>query len=82
MAFVYILQSKSSGRYYIGSTNDLVRRLSEHSRNHSPSTRARGPWTLVYQEAFPTLLEARHREREIKKWKSARSVREMIETKG
>jgi len=29
MAFVYILQSQTSGRYYVGSTSDLDRRLPE-----------------------------------------------------
>ncbi|MBI3669252.1 MAG: GIY-YIG nuclease family protein [Acidobacteria bacterium] len=42
MASVYILQSHSSGRYYVGSTNDLSRRLSEQDRAHSQATRGRG----------------------------------------
>jgi len=79
MAFVYILQSQTSGRYYVGSTSDLDRRLSEHHRNHTPSTRGRGPWTLVHQETFPTLPEARRRELEIKKWKSAKLIRELVD---
>ena len=81
MAFVYILQSQSSGRNYIGSTNDLDRRLSEHHRNHTPSTRGRGPWILVHQETFPTLPDARRREFEIKRWKSAKLVRELIDSR-
>jgi hypothetical protein len=52
--------------------DDLDRRLSEHARNHTPSTRRRGPWTLVHKEEFASLLEARRRELEIKRWKSAR----------
>jgi putative endonuclease len=79
MAFLYILQSQCSGRYYIGSTSDLDRRLSEHQRDHTPSTRGRGPWRLVHQESFRTLLEARRRELAIKRWKSARLIRELID---
>jgi putative endonuclease len=74
MAFVYILQSETTGRFYIGSTDDLERRLSEHIRGHSPATRGRGPWKLVYTEKFETLLEARRRELEIKRWKSAKMI--------
>jgi len=59
MAYVYILQSRSSSRDYVGSTSDLERRLAEHHRAHSLATRGRGPWVLVYQEEFPTLREAR-----------------------
>jgi putative endonuclease len=75
---VYILQSETSGRFYVGSTDELERRLSEHKRGHTPSTRGRGPWKLVHTEKFPTLLEARKRELEIKRWKSARMIKELV----
>ena len=78
MAFLYILQSQSTQRFYIGSTNDLARRLSEHERGHSLATRGRGPWKLVYQEEFPQLQYARRRELEIKRWKSSKLVRALI----
>jgi len=78
MAFLYILQSETTGRFYIGSTDDLERRLSEHLRGHSRATRGRGPWKLVYSEEFQSLLEARRRELEIKRWKSARMIQALI----
>jgi putative endonuclease len=58
MAFVYILQSEMTGRFYIGSTEDLEIRLSEHLRGHSPATRGRRPWKLVHTEQFASLLTA------------------------
>jgi putative endonuclease len=79
MAWLYILQSHSTGRYYVGSTNDLDRRLSEHNRAHSLATRGRGPWILVHRETFPTLIDARWRELEIKKWKSSKAIGSLIE---
>jgi len=78
MPYLYILQSQSSGKYYIGCTNNLARRLSEHQADHTPSTRNRGPWRLVYQEQYETVAEARQRERELKNWKSHRSVQELV----
>ena len=80
-AALYILQSESTGRFYVGSTNDLARRLDEHQRGHSLATRARGPWKLVYQESFESLPEARRRELEIKRWKSAKLVASLISTR-
>ena len=80
MAFVYILQSESSDRFFIGLTDDLDRRLSEHQRGQTPSTRGRGPWKLVYTEKFPRLLEARRWELEIKRWKSATMIRGLIQS--
>ena len=59
MGIVYILQSESTGLYYVGSTNDLPRRLAEHHRAHSLATRGRAPWRLMFQEEYKTLGEAR-----------------------
>jgi putative endonuclease len=78
MAFVYILQSESTGRFYVGSTDDLEKRISEHRRGKDLATRGRGPWKLVYQEQFEILADARRREYEIKQWKSAKLIRVLI----
>ncbi len=78
MATFYILQSSSTGKFYIGSALELARRLSEHERGHSPYTRGRGPWKLVYREDYATLAEARRRERELKSRKSRRAIAELI----
>ena len=77
--FVYILQSDSSGAFYVGSTSDLPRRLGEHQRSQSPYTRGRGPWKLVHEEVFATTAEARRRERQIKSWKSHRTIQEVMD---
>jgi predicted GIY-YIG superfamily endonuclease len=76
---LYILQSETTGEFYIGSTTGLPRRLSEHNRRHSPYTGSRGPWQLVYHEEFDSLPDARNRERLIKTWKSHASIRQLME---
>jgi putative endonuclease len=81
MAVAYILQSQSSQRFYIGSGADALVRLAEHQRGQTPSTRGRGPWVLVYREEFATIAEARRRERQLKSWKSHRSIQELIDGK-
>jgi hypothetical protein len=50
--FLYILQSESTGRYYIGQTQDVIERLAYHNANYSKSFKNRGPWKLVYSETF------------------------------
>jgi putative endonuclease len=82
MGILYILQSETTGRFYIGSTQDLDRRLSEHLRGHTPSTRGRGPWNLIYTESFESLLEARRRELQIKRWKSSKMIAALVATPG
>jgi len=70
--FIYILASKRNGTLYIGVTNDLVRRLSEHKAKLVPGfTRKYEVNQLVYFEVFESLLEARAREHSLKRWRLA-----------
>ena len=80
-ATVYILQSETTHRFYIGCTEDVGARLSEHNRGQTVSTRGRGPWSIVYQEEFESLSQARRRERQLKAWKSHRCIEELIESR-
>jgi len=76
---LYILQSESSGRFYVGHTNDLERRLEEHQSGQTTSTRNRGPWKVVHCERFETKLPAAYRECQIKSWKSRVGIQALIE---
>src|SRR4051812_17506266 len=62
MFHVYILLSKKDQKRYIGSTNDLGRRLLQHERGLVPSTKNRRPLELIYKEEFESEHEARLRE--------------------
>ena len=66
MHFVYILKSLTSGKSYIGSSDNLLRRFSEHSSNQEKATRNRGPWEMIHWEMFETLAAARRREQFLK----------------
>ena len=68
--YTYVLRSKSSGRFYVGHTENLTKRIFEHNNERTPSIRNRGPWELFHSELFPTRSEAARREREIKRMKS------------
>jgi len=53
MAFyTYILRSQTTGRFYVGHTESLSKRIAEHN-NRTVSIRNRGPWELVYRDRFP-----------------------------
>ncbi len=67
--FVYILQSRKSGQYYIGSTMDTQKRLHEHNSGTTISTRNKGPWTIVFQQQYPSIPQARKIEQLLKKMK-------------
>ena len=52
MYTLYILHSKTVDRYYVGFTNDIARRLTEHNRIKGKFTDVGIPWVLVYSECF------------------------------
>ncbi len=66
MNYVYVLKSTIDNELYIGSTNDLKRRLREHNTGKSFSTSWRGPFELIYYEAYKNLKDAREREKALK----------------
>jgi putative endonuclease len=78
--WVYILYSNKLDRYYVGSTDDLARRLSEHERGKTAYSHQGMPWTLMYEETFPSRIEAYRRELEIKGWKSRKRVELLVRT--
>ena len=79
MAWVYMLRG-SSGRYYIGSTTELQRRLEQHRCGHTYSTRRLGQ-TLELATALEvaSLAEARKVEREMKRKKNPRLASFLLE---
>jgi putative endonuclease len=76
--FTYIIKSKVKDRYYIGSSDNLERRLILHNQGHSISTKAYIPWELVYFETFNTKSESLKREKNLKKMKSKKYIEWLI----
>jgi putative endonuclease len=71
-AYVYILASDRNGTLYVGSTTDLARRIDEHKRKVMPGFTTRYDVVrLVWYESYERILDARHREYAIKRWKRA-----------
>jgi putative endonuclease len=76
MFTTYILEC-SDKTLYIGSTNNLEKRLLEHnnSKNGAHYTKIRRPVILKYSENFPTLSLARAREAELKRLSRVEKLR-------
>jgi len=76
--FVYILRSESTGKTYVGQTDNLSRRIAEHNdpsfRLTLYTKRNPGPWRLVYSEEYGTRTESMRRE----KWLKSGQGREWI----
>ncbi|SDJ90107.1 MULTISPECIES: GIY-YIG nuclease family protein [Bradyrhizobium] len=74
--FVYILASQRNGTLYVGVTNNLARRMSEHKAKLVRGfTKKYGVDLLVHFEAFDSILEARAREHSLKRWRRAWKIK-------
>ncbi len=78
MFFVYVLQSISSGKIYIGHTNNLERRLIEHNLRTKRYTSKKGPWKIIYSENFSTRAEAIRREKSLKGGQGRQFIKQFI----
>ena len=74
--YVYMLASRIGGTLYIGVTNDIIRRVSEHrAKSVEGFTKKYSVARLVYFEAFRDINEAIAREKRLKKWNRAWKIR-------
>ena len=78
--YLYILESESSGRLYIGQTNNLPDRIYRHNSNQSLSTKNKGLWKLIFSKEFDSRSEATLLERKLKSWKNPAKVKQWIES--
>jgi putative endonuclease len=76
--YLYVLQSESTGRFYVGHTRDLAERLQRHDHGRSLFTKSKGPFRLVYLEKYGSRSEAAKREAEIKAKKSRPYIEQLI----
>ena len=73
--FVYILKC-ADDTLYVGSTNDLAKRVVQHNTAKAGAhyTKIRRPVKLVYSEVVKTFISARRREAEIKSWPRKKKI--------
>lgn len=65
--YVYLLRSQRDGKYYIGHSENIKRRLAEHNSGRVKATRYRRPFVVVGYEAHQSRDDARWRETEVKR---------------
>lgn len=67
MYYVYAIKSLNRNYIYVGMTSDIERRLKEHNNGENRSTKAYRPFELIYKEAFRLRVDARIREKYLKR---------------
>ena len=79
MAWVYILRGRR--RYYIGATDDLERRLTEHNRGSNHTTRRFGAeLVLIAAKQLPSMIDAVALERRLKRKKNPKLAVFMLQS--
>ena len=78
MYFIYVIQSLSHDNRYVGSSNNISKRLKEHNLGKCRYTKGRRPWNLVYNESFPSRSEAIIREKFLKSGKGREFLDKII----
>jgi putative endonuclease len=64
--YVYVLRSETDFGLYIGYSADLRKRITQHERGAVFATSYRGPWKLIYYEAYLNQADAIGREKFLK----------------
>ncbi|MEZ4787067.1 MAG: GIY-YIG nuclease family protein [Flavobacterium haoranii] len=76
--YVYIITNKYRSTFYIGMTNNLKERLSQHKQNiDSRNKTFASKYSLeflVFYEKFVWVQEAIAREKELKKWRREKKL--------
>jgi len=75
--YVYILED-ASGKFYVGSTSDVKRRLKQHNNGHTQTTSRMIASKLVLAQEYPSLAIARKVEQKVKKLKRRDYVAKMV----
>jgi len=74
---VYIIKSECA-KFYIGLSEDIEKRLTEHNTGKSKWTNKYKNWKIIYRKKFKNLSEARKWENYLKRQKGGNGLKKII----
>ena len=74
---VYVIQNPE-GKFYVGLSDDVGRRIGQHNVGDSEWTRGKGPWILIWQSEEMNLSDARKLELLLKRQKGGDGFYKLI----
>ena len=78
MFFVYVLHSKKDNNLYIGYSEDVHKRVTEHHAACVDATKHRRPLELIYYEAYIKQADALGREKFLKSGSGHRYLKKQL----
>ena len=79
MYYLYVIQSETKKSIYIGSSQDLRKRLERHNGGYVTSTKSGVPWKIIYYEAYRKKTQARRSELFYKKSQGRRQLKKKLD---
>lgn len=76
--YVYILHNKIKDFIYIGYSEKLKQRFTEHNEGKNKSTKFYVPFELIFYEAYSTKSDAKRREKYLKSNKGKTTLKTML----
>ncbi len=80
MYYIYIIESVSHKRLYVGFTDNLQIRLSKHNSGSVRSTKAYKPYKIIYTEHFEDKTSARKREIFLKSGQGRKWIKQNVDS--
>ncbi|PYL55759.1 MAG: excinuclease ABC subunit C [Verrucomicrobia bacterium] len=78
MHYVYVLRSGKDRGFYIGYSANLRKRFAQHIQGSAFATSYRGPWKLIYYEAYLNREDALGREKYLKSGSGRRFLKAQL----
>ena len=66
MYYVYAIKSLAHNYIYVGISDDIKRRISEHNKGYGKTTSFYKPFKLIHSEKISSRIKARKREKYLK----------------
>jgi putative endonuclease len=78
--YTYVVKSEKDNSYYIGYTQDIIKRLEYHNKGKSRFTKSRRPYKLVFKKEFETRKKAMNYEMYLKSLKKRSYLEKIIDS--
>lgn len=78
MYYVYILYSKKINKLYKGFTSNLKKRVYQHNKQETKSTKSGIPWSLIYYQGFISKTDALREELFLKSGKGKERIKYLL----
>ncbi len=76
--YAYVLESLKNGKWYTGHTQNLTKRLIQHNKGKTKSTKANLPYKILYYELCTSRMEASDREKFFKTGSGREYIKEKL----